>query len=103
MALGLSVNPPTQGQLSATLTHANGGTYNATIKVRPRFVFTKVSNPADVRVLDYGAEGIPELSLNFSAASWVRNLAAHLVGTIAAPNDGDFVPGVRENTTGNPE
>ncbi len=102
VALGLSINPPTFGQLSATLTHANGGTYDATIKVRPRFVFTKVSDPFDVRVLDYGVEGIPELTVNFAGASWVRNLAAHLVGTIATPNDGDFVPGVREFTPGTP-
>ncbi|MEE9293718.1 MAG: nidogen-like domain-containing protein [Phycisphaerae bacterium] len=99
--LSPSGSPPL-GMISATLGHANGGTYNADIPFFPRFTFTEVGNPGNVRVLDYDLEGTPPIRINFLGVHWVIQLGAVLVGTIDAPNDGNFVPGVRENIPGDP-
>ena len=92
--------PSTPGVLSALLTHANGGTYSTNLIFSPRFTFTEVANAANVRVLDYDQEGIPPIEINFSGVNWVVNLGALLVATFDAPNNGNFVPGVKENTPG---
>ncbi|MDO8629490.1 MAG: hypothetical protein Q7R41_03265, partial [Phycisphaerales bacterium] len=94
--VGLSVMPQSLGTLTATKTHANGGTWDAVIHVLPRLTFTEVGNPGNVKTIDYGLEPIPGLVVNFTGADWVINLGPLLVGTIAAPNDGNFVPGVQE-------
>jgi hypothetical protein len=57
------ISPP-PGTLSATKTDCNGGTYSSTLPVQPRFTFTKVSDPHEVRVLDTGDEGIAPIDLN---------------------------------------
>ena len=93
---------PPLGTLDATLDHANGGTYDADIPFSPRFTFTEVGNPANVRVLDYDLEGNAPIQINFLGVDWVIQLGAGLVGTVDAPNDGNFVAGVRENLPGDP-
>ncbi|MDO8629053.1 MAG: hypothetical protein Q7R41_01045, partial [Phycisphaerales bacterium] len=100
VAVGLSVNPQSLGTLNATKQHANGGTFDAQIHVLPRMTFTEVGNPGNVKTIDYGLEPIPELIVNFTGAHWVINLWPGLA--IAAPNDGDFVPGVQEQNPGTP-
>jgi hypothetical protein len=55
----LSVTPHQQGQETVALEHPNGGTFEAVLPVRPRFTFTQVGNPANVRVFDTGMLGIP--------------------------------------------
>lgn len=65
VAVDLSVVSPTPpSTLTATKTHCNGGTYDAVLYVQPRFIFTRVSNPLDVRVFDTGIETIPPLQLS---------------------------------------
>jgi hypothetical protein len=102
VAVGLSVNAQSLGTLSATKTHANGGTFSASIMVRPRITFTEVGNPGNVKTIDYGPAGIPSLEVNFVGAHWVVNLGLGLAGTIAAPNNGNFVPGVQEQNPPDP-
>ncbi|MGD2108917.1 MAG: hypothetical protein PVI86_05950, partial [Phycisphaerae bacterium] len=57
--------------LTATKTNPNGGTYDARIPVVPRFTFTKVGDPTEQRVLDYGALGLSPIEINIFAAPWV--------------------------------
>ncbi|MHC4332949.1 MAG: DUF7901 domain-containing protein [Planctomycetota bacterium] len=60
----LSAIPPHSGALRATKTHCNGGTYESNLTVQPRFIFTKVDDPGQVRVLDTGLEGLAAVDLN---------------------------------------
>ncbi|MHC4697426.1 MAG: hypothetical protein ACYTFA_11840, partial [Planctomycetota bacterium] len=102
LAIGLSGTGPGLGSLQATTTHANGGSYDARLPILPRLRFTKVSNPLDVRVLDFDNEGYPPIELNFFGVPWVINLGPLLQGNVDAPSDGNFVPGVDEVTHGDP-
>ncbi len=69
------VPPPGSCTSSMTLTktHANGGVFDSTLCVQPSFIFTKVSNPNEVRVLDTGNEGYSEIQLNATGVPWVHN------------------------------
>jgi hypothetical protein len=60
----LSAISPHSGTLNATKTHCNGGTYMSNLPVQPRFTFTKVDDPVQVRVLDTGLEGLAAIDLN---------------------------------------
>ncbi len=60
----LSPTPAPVGQMTITRTHDNGGTFTCEFYVQPVFTFTKVSNPADVQVLDMGLEGRPPSQMN---------------------------------------
>ncbi|MFQ5495395.1 MAG: hypothetical protein ACE5EX_08445, partial [Phycisphaerae bacterium] len=76
-AVDLSSVTPAAGTLTATKTHCNGGTYTSIMNVQPRFTFTKVLDPVQVRVLDTGLAGITPVTL-------VQDLPApwsHDVGT----------------------
>ncbi|MHC4213131.1 MAG: DUF7901 domain-containing protein, partial [Planctomycetota bacterium] len=55
---------PSVGTLHARKEHCNGGTYTANLSVQPRFTFTKLSDPGEIRVLDTGLEGITPFDLN---------------------------------------
>jgi len=57
----LSEVPVDPGVLAATKTHENGGTFTAEFLVQPRYTFTCVDPPHDVRVLDTGLEGLPAI------------------------------------------
>ncbi len=59
----LSEVVPPPGTITAVKTHCNGGTYESTLPVQPRFTFTKVGDPGQVLVLDTGLEGIPYITL----------------------------------------
>ena len=68
----------------------------------PKLTFTKVGDPGEVRVVDYGLAGYGPIDLELYITPFVVNLADHLVGTIIAPSDGNFVPGVEEIIPGDP-
>jgi hypothetical protein len=61
--------------LTATKSHCNGGTYTSVLYVQPRFTFTKVGDPSEVRVLDTGIMGTPPVELVQSVSKeWVSDL-----------------------------
>lgn len=79
VAVDLSNVPAPVGSLTATKEHANGGTFSAELNVQPKFTFTKVGEPSEVRVLDTGLEGIPPIQLTTSEdAPWVHDLDPEL-------------------------
>lgn len=49
----LSPLPPPPGSMTIIRGTSSGGTFDATFPVTPRFTFTEVGNPGNVRVLDY--------------------------------------------------
>jgi hypothetical protein len=59
--LGLSQDQP-EGQMSIHQTSPNGGTFDSNLPVVPKFTFTKIGDPTDVRVLD--AKNLGPLVLN---------------------------------------
>ncbi len=61
--IDLSTIPPPASSLTATKTHCNGGTYSSVLQVQPRFTFTRVDDPLEVRVLDSGQDGRPPVVL----------------------------------------
>jgi hypothetical protein len=87
-------NDPPIGTLTARKEHCNGGTYTSVLHVQPRFTFTKVGEPGEVRVLDRGLEEIPPVVLDASAIpqNWVSvpDPALNLVNPICT----DFHPGL---------
>ncbi len=93
--INLSNIPAPAGTMTATKTHANGGTFDATIYVQPRFTFTKVSNPSDVRVLDTGEAGNPPIIFHTDNVPWVHDLDPnfHFEGGCCT----DFHPGVADS------
>ncbi len=91
--VGLSPTPVPPGQMTAVKTHPNGGTFDATFPVQPRFVFTEVGNPTNVRVLDTGLTGSPATVFSVTGpGAWVHNTS--LPTPVCGVN---FVPGVQEN------
>ncbi|MCP4248916.1 MAG: hypothetical protein GY778_17885, partial [bacterium] len=75
----LSTVAPPLGMLTATKSHCNGGTYTSVLNVLPRFTFTKVSDPGQVRVLDTGVEGIEPVVLpQNTPAPWVSDVDPEL-------------------------
>lgn len=58
--------PP--GTMTITKTHVNGGTFEATLPVQPRFTFTRVGDEA-VRVLDTG-DLVPFLEFHVETTPW---------------------------------
>jgi hypothetical protein len=102
LRVGLSDLPQDLSGLQAFLVHPNGGVFDAGLGVTPKLTFTKVGNPGEVRVVDYGLAGYGPIGLGLYYAPFVVNLADHLVGTIIAPSDGNFVPGVEETIPGDP-
>jgi hypothetical protein len=81
VAVDLSSVPAPLGFLSGSRTHCNGGTYFSSLQVRPRFTFTKVSDPGQVRVLDTGLAGIPPVSLAPAAnQEWAIDVPAGIAG-----------------------
>ncbi len=99
LEITLSDVVPPPGQLTATKTHDNGGTFDSTFLVQPRFIFTSVSDN-QVREFDTGLEGMPALQFSASNTPWVHSLGLSL--DIIAPSDGTFVPGVEEIIPGDP-
>ena len=50
-----------------------GGTFSSTLFVLPKFTFTQVINPQDMRILDFGAEGLPQIQLDNSNGYWTHS------------------------------
>ena len=95
VAVDLSEITPPVGSLTATKTHCNGGTYTSVLNVQPRFTFTKVGDPGQVRVLDTGLEGISHISLvQNEAAPWVHDVDPNL--GLASDPCSTFRPGVED-------
>ena len=93
--VSLSDVPPGEiGLLSATKTHANGGTFDTMVYVQPKFTFTKVMDPGQLRIMDTGLEEQPPLVFTSTGTPFVHSLASGL--GILAPDDGHFVPMVEE-------
>jgi hypothetical protein len=78
VVVDLSAFPPPPGQLTATRDHCNGGMYSSILNVQPRFTFTKVGDPGEVRVLDTGDPilGINHTTFDASAmqSPWVHDV-----------------------------
>ncbi len=83
-----------QGAINVTRTHANGGVFDATFPVHPRFTFIRVDDPTQVQVLDTGEQGLePSEFATVGTAPWVSQLAGLsplICGTA-------FAPGVEED------
>jgi len=89
---GLPTGTPT-GALTATKTHCNGGTYTSVLNVQPRFTFTKVGSPQDVRTLDAGLEGMDPVRLDQQLPyPWVADVADGLM----VDRCSSFHPGIQE-------
>jgi hypothetical protein len=72
----------------------NGGDFDATIHIRPKFTFTRVAFPNDVRILDTVIEGI--LPFDFQTPlpmPWTHTTPPGDMHTLPLPA-GDFYPGV---------
>ena len=82
------------GSMTATKTHANGGTFDASFFIVPRFRFTQIDPPGLVRVFDFDTRGIAPFQLDISGASFVHKVNPAL-GVIVQPG-AIFVPGVVE-------
>jgi hypothetical protein len=87
------------GSLTATKTHCNGGTFDSTLAVCPRFLFTRVDNPAEVLLLDF-CEGCDPGGIVMSAndIAWVAQAQPGL--GLIYPVCSGFVPGVEEPDAG---
>jgi hypothetical protein len=93
----LSSSPPLGpgGQMQVVKDSPDGGTFTATLPVQPKFTFTNVANPGDVRVLDTGLlpplGQLPPVVLEIPTTPWSHQAnGAEIVidpGTL-------FVPGV---------
>ncbi len=88
-----NMNPP-PGAMTATKTHQNGGTFDAILRVQPKFVFT---HGPDIRVLDTGKIPLPPNNLVIELAPWVHEPSPNI--PLIDPSS-DFVPGIQETIPG---
>ncbi len=63
LEVGLSQVPAPLGHVTVLKTHANGGTFTAQLPVQPVFIFTKVGEPWETRILDTGMLAQPPIIL----------------------------------------
>ncbi|MFQ5490325.1 MAG: hypothetical protein ACE5GE_06340 [Phycisphaerae bacterium] len=104
--VGLSDCVPPAGQLTAFKDHCNGGTYDSLLLVQPKYTFTNLANPADVRILDTGLDQTGQCpadpnNLNpvvFSSLpnSWVHDADRRL--PLAIDFSSAFHPGLEPHT-----
>ncbi len=80
--------PPPPGLMEVRKTHDNGGTFDASFNVLPRFTFTEVGNPSNVRVFD---APIPDFLSTVVSAPWVHDTG----GEISPVCGVNFVPGIQ--------
>lgn len=92
-----SVQSAPQGHMTVTKQHPNGGTFDSFLPVQPRFTFTQVGNPTNIRILDTGLFGMPPIQFTNSGAPWVH-VPDPALGL--SPCGVNFVPGVSEKTKG---
>ncbi len=95
VAVDLSEVAAPVGTLTATKTHCNGGTYTSVLNVLPRFTFTQLSDPGEVRMLDTGLEGIDPVTLDQQdPAPWVSDIDPNL--GLTADLCSDFHAGIED-------
>jgi hypothetical protein len=99
MTVTLSDLLPPPGNLQAQKTHHNGGTFSATFNVQPKFTFTNVADPSNVRVLDTGEIPLPPLLLQVDLGSWVHDVNPDLFVVPPGPGS-NFIPGIVETIPG---
>ena len=63
----------------------NGGLFTSTLPVMPKFIFTKVIDPIQQRVLDYGLEGLPPVIYQVDDGYWCYE--DHGYNIISSPGD----------------
>ena len=96
----LSETVPPPGVFAATKTHANGGTFTSDLPVQPRFVFTKVLDPGQVRELDTGLAGYDPIPF-VASGHWVHSVNPDL--DVYYDSQADFVIGIEEVIPGDPD
>jgi hypothetical protein len=96
VTMTLSPQDPIPGQLSATKTHCNGGTYDSFLPVQPRFTFTRVDPPGGTVIYDPDQNGVPPVYLQGSGTPWVLDLDPGLSVEPDPPPCTDFHPGVED-------
>ncbi len=96
--IDLSPLLPPPGNLQAQKTHPNGGTFSAQFFVQPRFTFTSVQDPAQVRVVDTG-NFAPPLEFQIPGGNWVHDVNPDL-GVVLPGPDSQWVPGIEETIPG---
>lgn len=95
--VGLSPVSPGPGSMTVTKTHPGGGTFESSFPVQPLYIFSRVGNPSDIRVLDTGAIGIPPIVLATNAPTpWLHEEAFE-----QCTFDG-FAPGATTSPQGDP-
>ncbi len=98
VGVDLSPRPAPPGTMTVRKTHANGGTFTSDFYVQPRFTFTLVSDPNQVRVLDTGQLNLPPIELQrIAPAPWVHQVDPLIAPAACGVN---FVPGVQEDLHG---
>lgn len=102
----LSSVPHPQGSMTATKTHANGGTWNAVLPVQARFTFTCVGPGGGCsplpHILDTGTEGQPPIQFRANGQPFVHQAATHITNEYYIDPAAQFVPGIDETTHGDP-
>ena len=91
--LSTSTPPPSFDHIFIEKVDPNGGTFDAIFSIQPRFTFTNVGNPLDIRVLDTGVENWPRLEYRLMdpyPAPW--STASPF--PFPVPPGGEFFPGV---------
>ncbi len=97
IGVDLSEVVPPPGTLQAIKTHCNGGTFSSSFSVQPKFTFTNVNDPSDVRVLDTGLGGIPHQQLVVAGDTpWVHQ-ADPALGLQDSIPPSNFHPGVEQD------
>ncbi|MFQ5492296.1 MAG: thrombospondin type 3 repeat-containing protein, partial [Phycisphaerae bacterium] len=87
--------PQPPSSLTATKTHCNGGTFDSALAVCPQFVFTRVSNPLDVRVLDFCLDCDPNgIQMATAGVDWVHDVGPNT--GLVSPVCSDFHPGIAD-------
>ena len=97
MSMTLDPAGPATGLLTATKSHAGGGTFDLTFSFSPRFVFRRESDGFEI-TLDASAAGRPPLEFSAAMIPWVHTVDTQL--GLLAPGQGRFVPGVVETVPG---
>jgi hypothetical protein len=62
-----------------------GGTFQAQLPVIPRLVFTEVGNPANQRILDFGAVAIPPIQYQTLNGRWLPQDPSSMFSIISVP------------------
>ncbi|MFH1843279.1 MAG: FlgD immunoglobulin-like domain containing protein [bacterium] len=97
--MALSENGTSEGTITATKTHDNGGTFDSVLLVQPRYTLTRISDGFEL-TLDTHDIGLPPFEFEILDAPWVHAVEPSL--HVITLNDGRFVPGVEEMAPGDP-